>query len=154
MCGRFTNKLTWAEIVALYRLPLCAPPHNLQPRYNICPTDQIDVVTEQNGKCDFVRMRWGLIPRWWSKPHKEATGALPHRSYMNRRHFSREQVEKRSHVRFDFNIVAEPSDLRLLLIFWAASFVPRRGNMTAKAASNTPPNIKIKVVTICSPALS
>jgi len=24
--------------------------------------------------------------------------------------------------------------------------------MTAKAASNTPPNIKIKVVTICSPA--
>jgi hypothetical protein len=29
MCGRFTNKLTWAEIVALYRLTMERPPHNL-----------------------------------------------------------------------------------------------------------------------------
>jgi putative SOS response-associated peptidase YedK len=64
MCGRFTNKLTWAEIVALYKLALPAPPHNMPPRYNICPTDPVDVVTEQDGKRDFVRMRWGLIPRW------------------------------------------------------------------------------------------
>ena len=72
MCGRFTNQLTWAEIVALYKLGLPAPPHNLQPRYNICPTDPVDVVTEQDGKRDFTPMRWGLIPRWWSKPLKEA----------------------------------------------------------------------------------
>lgn len=72
MCGRFTNKLTWAQIVALYRLALPAPPHNMPPRYNVCPTDLVDVVTEQDGKRDFVRMRWGLIPRWWSKPFKEA----------------------------------------------------------------------------------
>ena len=72
MCGRFTNKLTWEEIVALYRLSPQAPPHNLQPRCNICPTDPVDVVTEQDGKRDFTRMRWGLIPRWWSKPLKEA----------------------------------------------------------------------------------
>jgi hypothetical protein len=31
MCGRFTVKMTWAEIVALYRLTLDRPPHNLQP---------------------------------------------------------------------------------------------------------------------------
>ena len=43
MCGRYTNKLTWAEIVRLYRLTLDAPPHNLQPRFNGCPTDPIDV---------------------------------------------------------------------------------------------------------------
>ena len=72
MCGRFTNKLTWAEIVALYKLALPAPPHNMPPRYNICPTDPVDVVTEQDGKRDFVRTRWGLILRWWSKPLKEA----------------------------------------------------------------------------------
>jgi putative SOS response-associated peptidase YedK len=35
------------------------PPHNLRPRFNVCPTDPIDVVTEQHGKRDFVRMRWG-----------------------------------------------------------------------------------------------
>ena len=45
------------------------------PRYNICPTDPIDVVTEQDGKRDFVRMPWGLVPRWWSKPLKELKAA-------------------------------------------------------------------------------
>ena len=38
MCGRFTTKMTWAEIVALYRLTITAPPHNMPPRYNVCPT--------------------------------------------------------------------------------------------------------------------
>jgi putative SOS response-associated peptidase YedK len=51
------------------------PPHNLQPRYNVCPTDQIDVVTERDGKRDFVRMRWGLVPWWWPKPLKELRAA-------------------------------------------------------------------------------
>ena len=71
MCGRYTNKLTWAEIVALYRLTLDAPPHNLQPRFNGCPTDPIDVVTERDGKREYSRMRWGLVPWWWNKPLKE-----------------------------------------------------------------------------------
>jgi putative SOS response-associated peptidase YedK len=75
MCGRFTVKATWAEIVALYKLTLDRPPHNLQPRYNVCPTDPIDVVTELDGKRDLVRMRWGLVPRWWSKPLKELRAA-------------------------------------------------------------------------------
>jgi hypothetical protein len=36
MCGRFTNRLTWREIVALYRLTVPATPErNLQARYNI-----------------------------------------------------------------------------------------------------------------------
>ena len=56
MCGRFTVKTTWAEIVALYQLTLDRPPHNLQPRYNVCPTDPIDVVIERDGKRDFVRI--------------------------------------------------------------------------------------------------
>jgi hypothetical protein len=40
------RQATWAEIVALYRLTLDRPPHNLQPNYNLCPTDPIDVVTD------------------------------------------------------------------------------------------------------------
>ena len=43
MCGRFTNRLTWREIVALYRLAVpLEPERNLPARYNICPTDTID----------------------------------------------------------------------------------------------------------------
>ena len=71
MCGRFTVKATWAELVALYRLTMDAPPHNLRPRYNVCPTDPVDVVTAEEGKRELVPMRWGLVPRWWSKPLKE-----------------------------------------------------------------------------------
>src|SRR5262249_7549624 len=50
MCGRFTVKATWAELVAMYRLTMDAPPHNLRPRYNVCPTDPVDVVTADDGK--------------------------------------------------------------------------------------------------------
>jgi hypothetical protein len=32
-----------AEIVAQYRLTMKAPPHNMPPRYNICPTDPAEV---------------------------------------------------------------------------------------------------------------
>ena len=44
--SRSTNKLTWDEILRLYRLTMKVPPHNLPTRYNICPTDPVDVVTE------------------------------------------------------------------------------------------------------------
>jgi putative SOS response-associated peptidase YedK len=68
MCGRFTVKATWAELVAFYRLTMDAPPHNLRPSYNVCPTDPVDVVTAQRR---LVTMRWGLVPWWWSKSLKE-----------------------------------------------------------------------------------
>jgi putative SOS response-associated peptidase YedK len=71
MCGRFTYKLTWPEIVKLYRLTLDQPARNTQPRYNICPTTVIDTVVSSEGKRALVPMRWGLIPGWWSKPLKE-----------------------------------------------------------------------------------
>jgi putative SOS response-associated peptidase YedK len=73
MCGRFTNRLTWREIVALYRLSVPATPErNLPARYNICPTDTIDAVIEREGKRELVPMRWGLVPSWWKKKAKEA----------------------------------------------------------------------------------
>ena|ERR1700730_904016 len=71
MCGRYTYKLTWAEIVRLYRLPLDTPARNLQARYNICPTTPVDTIVETEGKRAIVPMRWGLIPNWWHKPLKE-----------------------------------------------------------------------------------
>jgi len=64
---------TWAELVRLYRLTDTAPPTNLQPRYNICPTTTIDVVRSAGpgrGR-ELVSMRWGLVPSWWKKKAKE-----------------------------------------------------------------------------------
>ena len=58
------------DMGALYRLTMDAPPHNLRPHYNVCPTDPIDVVTAEEGKRNLVTMRWGLVP-WCSKPFKE-----------------------------------------------------------------------------------
>jgi putative SOS response-associated peptidase YedK len=72
MCGRFTNRLTWREIVAQYRLTIPATPErNLPARYNICPTTTIDAVIEREGKRELVPMRWGLVPSWWKKTAKE-----------------------------------------------------------------------------------
>jgi putative SOS response-associated peptidase YedK len=72
MCGRFTNRLTWREIVALYRLTVpAAPERNLPARYNICPTQTIDAVIERDGMREITPMRWGLVPTWWKKTLKE-----------------------------------------------------------------------------------
>lgn len=75
MCGRFTYKLTWEELVRLYGLTLDQPSRNTEARYNVCPTDPIDTVIEHDGRRELMPMRWGLIPRWWSKPVKELKAA-------------------------------------------------------------------------------
>jgi putative SOS response-associated peptidase YedK len=71
MCGRFTYKLTWEEIVRLYRLTLDQPAQNTRARYNVCPTTTIDTIVANDGKRQLARMRWGLLPSWWSKPLKD-----------------------------------------------------------------------------------
>jgi putative SOS response-associated peptidase YedK len=47
MCGRFTYRLTWEEIVRLYRLTLDQPAQNTHARYNVCPTTTIDTIVER-----------------------------------------------------------------------------------------------------------
>jgi hypothetical protein len=71
MCDRSTYKLTWEEIVRLYRLTLHVLPHNMRP-FNVCPTTTIDTVASQNGSRDLVPMRWGLAPSWCNRPLKES----------------------------------------------------------------------------------
>ena len=73
MCGRFTRKYTWRELWELYRLT--SPASNLEPRYNVCPTTEIDTVIMRRGERVLAPMRWGLVPAWWSKPLKELRAA-------------------------------------------------------------------------------
>ena len=69
MCGRVTRMYTWRELVELYRLT--SPASNLQPRFNICPTTEVDTVVRGDDQRALIPMRWGLIPGWWKKPLKE-----------------------------------------------------------------------------------
>ena len=71
MCGRYTYKLTWKEIVRLYRLALGQPAQNTRARYNVCPTTTIDIIVDNAGERRLEQMRWGLVPSWWSKPLKD-----------------------------------------------------------------------------------
>jgi putative SOS response-associated peptidase YedK len=72
MCGRYSSDLRWEDIAKLYDLAMQGPPHwNFPPSYNVCPTDPVSVNRPNADGREFVRMRWGLIPRWWSKPLKE-----------------------------------------------------------------------------------
>jgi putative SOS response-associated peptidase YedK len=71
VCGRFTYRLTWEEIVRLYGLTLDQPARNTQVRYNVCPTDPVDTIVGRDGKRELAPMRWGLVPRWWSKAPNE-----------------------------------------------------------------------------------
>src|SRR6266436_2447349 len=70
MCGRFTQRYSWSEIQDLY--DLTGAPRNLQPHYNIAPTDPVDVVRRAaGGATELVSMRWALVPHWWKKPLKQ-----------------------------------------------------------------------------------
>ena len=69
MCGRFTRNYTWAQIHAMYSLT--SVPSNVQPSFNVCPTDTVDVVVRGGDKRILLPMRWGLIPGWWKKSLKE-----------------------------------------------------------------------------------
>lgn len=62
MCGRFTRKYTWAEVHAFLRVIPTKHIPNLQPRFNICPTTDIDAVVERDGARYLEQMRWGLVP--------------------------------------------------------------------------------------------
>jgi putative SOS response-associated peptidase YedK len=64
MCGRFT--ITHPN-EALADLFAAAPSNDLPevPRYNVCPTQTIPVVTSEAGVRRLRPMRWGFLPHWY-----------------------------------------------------------------------------------------
>ena len=67
MCGRYTLKTNSQELSSLFEL-LEEP--DLEPRYNIAPTQQIPVILEDpdDGNRTLQMMHWGLIPSWADDP--------------------------------------------------------------------------------------
>ena len=63
MCGRFTQRLTWRELVDLYRL--LAPTINPPVRWNGAPTqDFAACLLDDGGQRTIKALRWGLLPPW------------------------------------------------------------------------------------------
>ena len=67
MCGRYTLKSGGDAITTLFGL---AEELEIEPRYNIAPTQQIPVVLEDasNDGRALEMMHWGLIPSWSKDP--------------------------------------------------------------------------------------
>lgn len=75
MCGRFSQAYTWEEIFA-FSQPLVEPAArpNLQARYNIAPTTDVDIIVRTPAGREMRKARWGLVPEWWKQDIKK-TGA-------------------------------------------------------------------------------
>ena len=70
MCGRFSSRLSWSELHALYDLSN-VPMNDLDPRSNVAPTQSSLVIRRDiEGKRRASMMRWGLIPFWAKDPKK------------------------------------------------------------------------------------
>ena len=66
MCGRFTITDPNEALAALFDAVLGNDlPES--PRYNICPTNPVAIVTS-DGARRLRSMRWGLIPPWFERP--------------------------------------------------------------------------------------
>lgn len=67
MCGRFTSKAKPEQLEREFKVGRLN--HALfQPRYNIAPSQNIDVVLEENGERIIEKLKWGLIPSWAKDP--------------------------------------------------------------------------------------
>ena len=73
MCGRYTHKLSWKQIVELYRLTLPQEPPEgfVGESYNVAPTNVMPIVRPAGNGRELIMARWGLVP-YWSKPEQAA----------------------------------------------------------------------------------
>ena len=61
MCGRFT--LTANPTVVRDMFDLATVPENLEPRFNVAPTQPVAVITNEDAST-LTYHRWGLVPSW------------------------------------------------------------------------------------------
>lgn len=66
MCGRYVLTAPFSVLVALYNLTGGRP--NLQPHWNIAPTQMVPVIRRDKDGRAISLVRWGLIPAWVKDP--------------------------------------------------------------------------------------
>jgi len=63
MCGRFTNNAKPEQIKTEFKVG-AKNPNLFQPRFNIAPSQMIDVVFEPESERIISQLKWGLVPSW------------------------------------------------------------------------------------------
>lgn len=70
MCGRYAlGKLEWWILQEMFRLQQAAL--NMQPRWNVAPTQSAPIIRYAEDHTEAVMARWGLVPFFWQKPLNE-----------------------------------------------------------------------------------
>ncbi|MDI6527396.1 SOS response-associated peptidase [Pseudomonas otitidis] len=63
MCGRVVQAMSWAEIHHLLNIH-SEPPAQAEPRYNVAPTTQVQMVLPLEASGRLAPVRWGWRPHW------------------------------------------------------------------------------------------
>jgi putative SOS response-associated peptidase YedK len=63
MCGRFTSSAKPEQIKTEFKVG-AKNPNLFQPRFNIAPSQMIDVVFEPEAERILSQLKWGLVPSW------------------------------------------------------------------------------------------
>jgi putative SOS response-associated peptidase YedK len=67
MCGRFTLHTPESRIREAFNLEHSAP-LGLKPRYNIAPSQQVQIIRDTDSGQEMVMAKWGLVPHWSKEP--------------------------------------------------------------------------------------
>jgi putative SOS response-associated peptidase YedK len=72
MCGRYTVHSPAEALRKRFRIEL--PEGDLDPRYNVCPSEQVlTVAIGRDGERHAIPMRWGFVPFWSETPETKLT---------------------------------------------------------------------------------
>ncbi|MGB0508240.1 MAG: SOS response-associated peptidase [Pikeienuella sp.] len=68
MCGRFALTVPHEAVAEIFDVPPNPALIGRGPRYNICPTQEIEAVRLGEDGRELTRFRWGYIPHWFKTP--------------------------------------------------------------------------------------
>jgi len=65
MCGRYTVAVDPQLLAERFNIAL---PDDVEPRYNVAPSQPVLTITERSAGRELLVARWGLVPHWAKEP--------------------------------------------------------------------------------------
>ncbi len=64
MCGRYTQMMSWSELVELYRIFDKSTPLNIPANDDVRPTNRVPIVRQPDGNRALELATWGFVMPW------------------------------------------------------------------------------------------